>query len=130
MRYFGFVLGALLNLAGIVGLAAVYRDFSLSQFVIGLCLIVIGILTMTAAKIRYKGGLLSAIGVVFSFLGLIAIAREIDSIIRGTNDSVYTGLVLGIILILGGIILLRLGHRRHLRLITQGDANKSLDTKI
>jgi uncharacterized membrane protein YidH (DUF202 family) len=125
MRYFGFILGALFNLSGIVGLAAVYRDFSFQQFVIGLCLIVIGILTMMAAKTRYKGGLLSIIGVLFSFFGLIAISIEIDSIIGSTQKSVYAGLALGIILILTGIILLRLGHRRHLRLVKQGYSNKS-----
>jgi predicted outer membrane lipoprotein len=32
MRYFAFILGALLNLSGIVGLAAVYRHFSFQQF--------------------------------------------------------------------------------------------------
>ena len=125
MRYFGFILGALLNLSGIVGLAAVYRDFSFQQFVIGMALIVIGILTMVAAKIRYKGGLLSIIGVVLSFLGLIAISIELDSIIRSAQRSVYAGLILGIVLTLAGTVLLRQGHRRHLRLLGQGHGNKT-----
>jgi uncharacterized membrane protein YidH (DUF202 family) len=125
MRYFAFILGALLNLCGIVGLAAVYRQFSFQQFVIGMSLIVIGILTMMAAKIRYKGGLLSIIGIIISFFGLIAISIEIDSIIGSAQRSVYAGLVLGIVLILAGVMLLRQGHRRHLRLISQGHGNKS-----
>jgi len=125
MRYFAFILGALLNLSGIVGLAAVYRHFSFQQFIIGISLIVIGILTMMAAKIRYKGGVLSIIGVVLLFLGSIEISIEIDSIIGSAQKSVYEGLVLGIILTLTGIILLRLGHRRHLRLVRQAHANKS-----
>ena len=125
MRYFTFILGALLNLSGIVGLAAVYRHFSFQQFIVGISLIVIGILTMMAAKIRYKGGVLSIIGVVLLFLGSIEISIEIDSIIASAQRSVYFGLVLGIILTLTGIILLRLGHRRHLRLVRQGHGNKS-----
>jgi uncharacterized membrane protein YidH (DUF202 family) len=130
MRYFAFILGALLNLSGIVGLVAVYRQFSFQQFVIGMSLIVIGILTMMAAKIRYKGGLLSIIGVVFLFFGLIAVSIEIDSIIGSAQRSVYSGLVLGIILILAGILLLRQGHRRHLRLVKQGYGNKSQNNRI
>ena len=125
MRYFTFILGALLNLSGIVELAAVYQHLSFQQFIVGISLIVIGILTMMAAKIRYKGGVLSIIGVVLLFLGSIEISIEIDSIIGSAQRSVYFGLVLGIILTLTGIILLRLGHRRHLRLVRQGHDNKS-----
>ena len=108
-----------------MGLAAVYRHFSFQQFVIGMSLIVIGILTIMAAKIHYKGGVLSIIGVVVLFFGLIAVSIEIDSVIASAQRSVYAGLVLGITLTLAGIILLRLGHRRHLRLARQGHANKS-----
>jgi uncharacterized membrane protein YidH (DUF202 family) len=131
MRYFVFILGALLILFGIVGLAAAYhyQNFSFQQFTIGISLVVIGILTMMAAKIRYRGGLLSIIGILFLFYGLVAVA-DIDSIVSSWQRSAYVGIVWVIILISIGIILLTLGHRRHVRLVKQKPGNKPQDNKI
>ena len=72
-------------------------------------LLVIGMLMVRAAKIRYPVGLRLIIGTVLTFLGVIMAATGIEEVLAGQTQDVLIVFVLAALFLVGGILLIRWG---------------------
>lgn len=93
----------------------------LLQFVEGLSLIGVGGLAILAAKLKYRGGWLSFIGVVLAWFGTLGLGRELSELVSAAHAE-DLGLVefkLPTLLFTMSVLVLWAGHRRHLRTKTR-----------
>ncbi|MBI2948107.1 MAG: protein kinase [Verrucomicrobia bacterium] len=122
-----YALAGALILIGTGLLGAVMGDASARQelpllsfllkFVEGLSLIGVGGLATLAAKLRYKGGWLSFIGVFLAWFGTLSLAREMSDLLS-LGKPVGDGLgefSLSAVLFATSTLVLWAGHRKHLK---------------
>lgn len=120
------VAGAMI-LIGTALLGAVLGDASARQqlpmlgfllkFVEGLSFIGVGGLAILAAKLKYKGGWLSFVGVFLAWFGTLALARELSTLLAMPNagEVGFGEFRVPVVLFTLSMLVLWAGHRQHLK---------------
>jgi hypothetical protein len=120
MRWVLYVLGSILILLGLLGLLVEIgmrldgetADPFLGATIVASCLL-LGAFAVTAAKLRYKGGWPTAIGLILATFGLLGLAIELDAYVAANQEDPVTGVLLGVGSLVAGTLLLRSGHKAH-----------------
>lgn len=120
MRWVLYGLGGLLILFGVIGFAVevesamngTWEDPFLGIAIVASCLLV-GACAVIAAKLRYRGGWPTAIGLCLVAFGVQGLAIELDAYLAANQEDPAIGILLGIALLVAGALLLRSGHRAH-----------------